>query len=117
MLTQPDADRCTCELVTGTYKSIPVTAWSSSDEKLLDKKWKSKNTDKCGSRREWVSKSQRHGYKTLEDKYRFQHHEDLRSYIEEYTRIFSVAVRCNKKGWQQTPPQYKTVSQQQFYRL
>lgn len=116
MGSQSDAERCVCELVSGPYKSLPVSAWAGDDTRQQEKKWKAKNSDGV-SRRTTVARTQRHGYETLEDKYRFKHHLNLSRYMEDYRNIFSVAVRCNKKGWQPVPPQYKTVSRQQFAKL
>jgi len=74
-------------------KAATITAWEDAD---LDGSKNNQVTSNKG-KKQCVAKS-RYGYESLTDKYKFSHHSNMKSYIEEYRDMFSVANRTHKKG-------------------
>lgn len=104
MSEQNQPSRCCCELVE-EYKSIPLAPWNTFDaaDSVIKQKVLSRNTKPVFSRT-----ATRFGYRTLEDKYSFQHHDDIREYMTEYRNMFAVNNRLtNRATTHRAPPQYR----------
>ena len=87
---------CYCYQLTA-HRLLPLTAWDDFGSEELNVN-KQKESSSVKGRKQLVQRG-RYGYETLEDKYKFCHHEDLEKYIEEYRDMFCVANRGHKKGW------------------
>ena len=102
------AEKCYCALLQA-HKNIPVTAWDDFEASNAGRQSQKEAAGGKG-KKQWTTKS-RYGYETLDDKYRFVHHEDISQYMEDYTEMFSIANRAHKK-WRPNPYKMFKIAQQ-----
>lgn len=96
-------EKCYCSLLSA-HRNIPVSAWDDFD---TNKKGSQKEAAGVKGKKQWGTTKSRYGYETLDDKYKFVHHEDTRRYIEDYTDMFSIANRAHKKSFR--PNAYRVM--------
>lgn len=89
------AEKCACELIP-SHRTVIVSAWEDFEDSDNTAPLSTKNGI-SNKNKPSVSRLSRYGYETTEDKYMFQHYEDTRRYMLEYTENYSIASRLKKK--------------------
>lgn len=88
-------EKCYCSQLSAK-SCAPLSPWDDFDAAGTNEVKPKENNLK--GRKQSVTRS-RYGYETLEDRYKFCHHEEIEKYIEDYRYIFTVSNRANKKPW------------------